>query len=154
MSLIENVAKAGASMFFAFAVVACGHVAIDTSNSEVTKGGIVVRPLKIKNKGDKYDVQLAITNTTQKNIIILLSDMSCYRGSTMGSLKHTFFNTGERTIDFTPGRSKSFNMVCDMGVKTKGPYRLSISKVYDNPKADGATRGAVIIENIDWIQKD
>jgi hypothetical protein len=140
-----------ASLLAAFALTACGsNPVIDEQHAEASKAGISFRPILIKDKGAKYDIKFAISNLSDKNIIILLSEMSCYRGHMMGILKHTFFNTGERTIDFKAGQMKEFKMVCDYGSKMKGDYKISIRKVYENPNGDGATKGKVITENIDW----
>lgn len=98
----------------------------------------------VKVKGSKFDIQLRIQNISQKDIIVMLNDMSCGRGDVAGSLKHTFFNTGERTIDFRIGQSKSFRLVCRMGGNGQGPFFIDIARVYDNPTADGARRGDVL----------
>ena len=66
------------------------------------------------------------------------------------SAKHTFFNTGERTIDFKPAEAKTFNLVCRLGAETTGAMRLTIAKVYENQTLDGKTAGKVVASNIEW----
>lgn len=122
--------------------------------SRVTKNDVVIGANWIKDKGDKYDMQFTIANNSTKSIVILLGDMSCYRGELQGQLKHTFFNTGERTIDFRPGELKMFNLVCNYGMDTKGPFKITIKKVYDNPRNDGSSTGAVLAENLNWVAKE
>jgi hypothetical protein len=109
----------------------------------------------IKDKGEKFDLKVVLHNeNNEKGIIVFLKDMGCKRGDADGSLKHTFFNTGERTIDFRPKQTKSFNMVCDLPGKTKGHYKISIAKVYDNPSLDGKTAGKIIAHDLTWTQDD
>jgi hypothetical protein len=119
--------------------------------NKVSKNGVVLWASWIKDKGKKFDLQLNLLNETKKSIIINLSDMSCFRGSLQGELKHTFFNTGERTIDLGVGLKKSFNMVCNYGEKASGNYKIVISQVFENPGSDGKTRGAVIANNLEWV---
>lgn len=109
----------------------------------------------IKDKGSKFDVNIVMQNdSADKSIVVFLSDMNCGRGAQLGQLKHTFFNTGERTIDFHPKQTKSFNLVCNYGEKTKGDFKLSIAKVYDNPSNDGKTVGKVLAKDLNWTQSD
>ena len=120
------------------------------TNKVVMKGVMSVWANWVKDKGKKYDIQLAIENRHKGDIIIYLRDIRCLRGNSSGSLKHTFFNTGERTIDFTPNEIKEFNLVCRLHSKESGPYRIIIRKVYSNPSQDGESKGEVIAENIEW----
>src|SRR3712207_1781954 len=76
------------------------------------KGVISLWAEWIKDKDDKFDARLHIRNESSDHIIVLLRDMTCGRGDRHGTLKHTFFNTGERTMDFGPGEEKDFNVVC------------------------------------------
>jgi hypothetical protein len=137
--------------------LACGATRANLTPEEsmMTKEGVLsVNVEWIKDKKKKYDIRLAIHNEANKAIIVKLGDMQCYRGARQGILHHTFFNTGERTIDFSVGQQKVFQMVCDLGTRTKGPYRIVFGKVYDNPSNDGATLGKVISESIEWKAND
>lgn len=119
------------------------------------KGVVTVQVPWIKDKGKKFDVHLSIHNENpDKGMIIFLSDMGCRRGKVTGELKHTFFNTGEKTIDFKPNQTKDFNLVCRTEGATRGDFKLSINKVYNNPSLDGKTVGKVIAENLTWSQDD
>lgn len=130
---------------------ACGGKSVVVGDeSKVTKGPISVWATWVKDKGKKFDLQLNVSNEGKHDVIIMLGDMSCYRGSTQGMLKHTFFNTGERVIDIHAGQIKSFNMVCDYRQKSDGAFKILISKVYDNPGNDGTTRGKAIVSDLEW----
>lgn len=109
----------------------------------------------IKDKGDKYDVRLVLHNENpEKGIIVFLSDMSCKRGNIAGSLKHTFFNTGERTIDFKPNETKEMTLVCKTEGSANGDFKLAVAKVYENPSLDGKTVGKVVAKDLSWAQSD
>lgn len=124
-------------------------------NKMVAKDILTVSIPWIKDKGGKYDLNMTMSDdNNDKGIIVFLSDINCQRGQMTGSLKYTFFNTGERTIDFRPKQSKNFNMVCNVPKKTKGEFKLTISKVYDNPSLDGKTVGKVIAKDLVWTQND
>src|SRR5665213_800821 len=114
------------------------------NNKMEAKGIMTLTVSWIKDKGKKYDLHVNIKNENDKTgIIVFLSDMGCQRGESGGQLKHTFFNTGERTIDFRPHQQKDFNMMCIVNGKATGPFKLSVAKVYDNPSLDGKTVGKV-----------
>ncbi|MEM7646895.1 MAG: hypothetical protein AAF203_08305, partial [Pseudomonadota bacterium] len=61
-----------------------------------------------------------------------------------------FFNTGEKTIDFHGGESKTFNLVCRLPHDTLGAMSVTVRKVYANKSGDGSTTGKVIAKNIKW----
>lgn len=137
------------SLFLGF--TACGGKKIKLSeDTKITKDGVSVWATWVKDKGKKYDVQFNISNSSKNDIIILLDDMNCYRGATRGMLKHTFFNTGERTIDFRAGQMKAFNLVCDYKVMAEGDFKITIARAYDNPGGDGRTRGKAVANDIEW----
>lgn len=114
------------------------------------KGVLSVTSRWIKDKGHKFDINLEIENLNKAPIIVYLRDIKCQRGDRGGHLKHTFFNTGERTIDFTEGEIKNFKLVCDHAQKAEGPFKITIKKVYSNPDGDGESRGKVIAKDIVW----
>lgn len=140
------------ALILAVASTACSHKkVINSEETKMTKNDLVVIDADwVKDKGKRYDVQLKVKNVSDNDIIILLNDMQCFKGTSQGVLKHTFFNTGERTIDFRKGQLKSMRMVCTIGEKTDGDDRIVVGRIFDNPNADGATRGKVLGQNIEW----
>jgi hypothetical protein len=150
--------KLTALLFFlipAFSAFASEKYVPDPENQMKAKDVVSVSVPWIKDKGGKFDVNLSIHNEDpEKGIIIFLSDMGCLRGKVRGELKHTFFNTGERTIDFKPNETKSFTLVCRVAGEPRGDFRLSIAKVYGNPSMDGKTVSKVIAKDLSWTQSD
>lgn len=127
----------------------------DPENQMKAKDVVTISFPWIKDKGGKFDVNVSIHNENpEKGMIIFLSDMGCLRGKVRGELKHTFFNTGEKTIDFKPNETKSFNLVCKISGDTRGDFKLSVSKIYSNPSMDGKTIGKVIAKDLNWTQSD
>jgi len=139
-----------ATLFAASAFFGCGAKRVRIEEKQVTKNDIVsFNVTTLKDKGKTYDIMMSVQNVSDKDIIIMLNDMQCFKGNLQGELKHTFYNTGERTIDFRKGQLKNFKMVCRLGDKTKGDYRILVSRIFDNPGADGETKGKVIGSNIE-----
>jgi hypothetical protein len=135
---------------------ACGGGQLQLAPEQQTmkKDGIISMNVEwVKDKKSKYDIRMQLHNESKGAIIVKLGDMECYRGERQGILRHTFFNTGERTIDFRVGQSKVFQMVCNTG-PAKGPFRIVFGRVFDNPENDGATIGKVISETIEWKAND
>lgn len=140
-----------------FVLSGCRTTHVPPMDTKVEKKGLVsVWATKIKDKGKKYDIFLNVTNESEKPIIILLKDISCSKGNTPGIIRHTFFNTGERTIDFGAGETKFFRMVCNHQIKSEGAFKVKISKVFSDKNKDGVTPGKKLADNIVWtyIKKD
>jgi hypothetical protein len=131
-----------------------GRTDIAESDNKVTKPGVIsLYAHWVKDKGKKYDIGYNMKNEHDKGIIVLLSEVHCYRGSSQGQLKHTFFNTGERTINFGAGELKSFNLVCQLGAENKGEYKITVGNVYENASGDGKTMGKVLAKDVVWKVK-
>jgi hypothetical protein len=138
------------SLFAVTALMGCGAKRIKIEEKQVTKNDIVSFNVSaLKDKGKSFDIVMGVTNISTNDIIFMLNDMQCYKGTTQGVLKHTFYNTGERVIDFRKGQLKNFKMVCKLADKTKGDYRIVVTRIFDNPGADGETKGKVLAENIE-----
>lgn len=140
-----------------FGLFACGPSRANLSPDEsmMKKEGVISMNVEwIKDKKKKYDIRMTLHNDAQFPLIVKLGDMQCFRGARQGTLKHTFFNTGERTIDFRVGEQKVFQMVCDLGSKTDGMYKIVFGRIYDNPSNDGATIGKIVSESIEWKARD
>ncbi len=137
--------------FFLF-IAACGHkkVALDQASSNVSNEIVSMTVLWLKDKGKKFDVELQVQNKSKDDVIIKLGDMNCGKGTAGGQLKHTFFNTGERIIDFSPQQTKRFLLVCDIGQAVPGDFQISINRVFDNPEGDGSTRGKQVAGKLQW----
>lgn len=135
-------------------VSACANkkIAPDPTNVTTAKGVISFWGAWVKDKGDKFDINLHVQNEDQdQGIIIYLSDIRCSHGGRRGEIKHTFFNTGERTIDFRPGEKKAFNLVCRTGSDGRGgEILIGVDRVYSNPGLDGRTVGKVIAKGLVW----
>ncbi len=129
----------------------CASRRMLSDNNAVTSPGVMkVWANWVKDKGEKFDIQFVMQNLQDTAMIVKLHDVQCARGKRTGSIKHTFFNTGERTIDLMPHESKRFNLVCRVGVDSRGPFNMRIVKVYANPEQDGESIGQVIAKNIIW----
>lgn len=134
-------------------LAACGgkKVVMTAGNEAKADGVLAMTVAWVKDKGSKFDIRLTLRNERdEEGVIVYLHDINCYKGALKGEAKHTFFNTGERTMDFKPGEAKSFNLVCRVGSETTGPMRINIARVYENPSNDGKTAGKIIAKNIDW----
>ena len=107
------------------------------------------RVVWLKDKGKKFDFQASLHNTSQSGLIVYLADIACSKGGVTGELKHTFFNTGERTIDFRAGERKSFNFVCKLGDNvSSNQFLFSVRKISANENNDGRSAGKVLFRNL------
>lgn len=142
-------------IFFSFTATAADKFIPDPENQMLAKDVMSVWVAWIKDKGEKFDLNINMRNENpDKAYIVFLSDMGCKRGKVRGQLKHTFFNTGERTIDFKPNEAKDFNLVCKTSGGTRGEFSIEISRIYDNPSMDGKTVGKVVAKGLSWTQSD
>lgn len=137
-------------MAMVFSVGCSSKRVLKEDNSVSERGVIKVWANWVKDKGEKFDIQFVMENISEKGIIVKLNNIQCARGKRTGRVKHTFFNTGERTIDLLAGENKQFNLVCYLGAESEGPFNMRIVKVYENPENDGESMGKVIAENLIW----
>jgi hypothetical protein len=148
---MKNQLGSGQLIAAVFLILGCSHaVIIKTEDSELVKDGVAIKATSIQDKRKKFDIQMSVSNRTGKNIIFLLSDMTCTKGGVIGRILHTFFNAGERTIDMRVGQTKSFHFVCDFEDSVEGDYKIVIRRVVENPSGDGKTQGKLITENVTW----
>ena len=135
-----------------FSLIGCGSMKLNPENAKVTQNKYLdLRANWVKNKSKKFDIEMAVTNKSDADLIFQLRDMQCSRGPVTGQLQHTFFNTGERTIDFRKGQTKVFRFVCDLGGWQDEDVKLVISKIYDNPSGDGANKGKEVGGPVEWV---
>lgn len=135
-------------------LVGCSHgrkIKFSPSENRVTRSGAISLSAEwLKDKGKRFDIGLRLRNEHEKPVIVLLREMRCYRGNTEGVLKHTFFNTGERTIDLRVGQLKSFKFDCVVGERTHGDFRVIVGRVYENGSGDGRSLGKVLAQDVEW----
>ncbi len=128
-----------------------GKKVLKEDNVDVTKNEVLdLRVNWLKNKGDKFDLEMTVINISKEDIIIMLNDVSCAKGSFPGVLRHTFFNTGEKTIDIRASQLKRFTLVCDLRTEVEGPYTVSINRIYTNLNSDGVSKGKTIGDKVVW----
>jgi hypothetical protein len=122
-----------------------GRTEIAPAGNKVTKAGVIsIYSEWVKDKGKKYDLNLTLSNDHDKDIIVLLNDFRCFRGTVSGEIK------SDDTIHLLPGKKKGLTVTCNLGSKTKGEYRIVVTKVYENPASDEKTLGKVIGTEIEW----
>ena len=124
------------------------RVVLDSA-SATAKGVMEARVLWLKDKEDKFDFELVLNNLSESGQIVYLHDVACQKGSVTGEAKHTFFNTGERTIDFKPGQTKKLKLVCRLGTDVfSNTYSIKIRRINSNPNFDGKTVGKLLAKDL------
>ena len=103
----------------------------------------------LKDKDDKFDVSLKLTNLSKETILLFIGDMSCVRGTeTNGTINN---HSDRRTIDLRSNESRSVILTCQLKTKNKGNFSLDM-KVFSNPSGDSNTPGKVLAEKVEWKQ--
>ncbi len=103
-----------------------------------------------KSQIHKYDIKIQVGNSSDKDLIIMHSDIRCFKGPKPGKLTFTPSKSTDGSIALKAGASHNLKLVCRHGIKREGLPRLVISRIYENPNGDGKLRGRVIAENIEW----
>lgn len=102
-------------------------------------------------KKNKYTVRAYMTNLHGSPLVFHLGEILCFRGKDQGITGYSNFGIGERTIDFAAGQQKQFNFGCTFGERQPtGPFKIVITRIYENPSGDRVTAGKVIKENVVW----
>jgi hypothetical protein len=151
-----NLANLGKLVLVAAFSISCasngghGHGSKAQVSASAKAGGVMeARVNWLKDKHNKVDFDLTLINSTEKGLIVYLYDISCMKGKVTGEVKHTFFNTGERTIDFKPGQSKEFKLVCNLGSDVAAnDFKVIVKRINENLNNDGKTTGKVLARNL------
>src|SRR5947207_813812 len=118
---------------------------------KVSKPGVVTAAAEwMKDKDDKYDVNMKLSNLSDKTILLFVSDMKCSRGSDKSG--NVDPHQDNRTIDLRPGESRSVVMTCRLASKEiRGDFAITM-KVFENPTGDSKTPGKVLADALVWKQ--
>jgi hypothetical protein len=129
--------------------LAVGWVKVTGVGKVSQKGVVTIAADWLKDKDDKYDVNMRLTNDSDKTILLFVGDMKCGRGSDSGG--NVDIHSDRRTIDLRTKESRDVVMTCRLMSKTKGDFNISF-KVFDNPTSDSNTPGKVLAEGLTWKQ--
>ena len=123
-----------------------GKLEIAEAGNRVTKAGVLSLSTSwIKDKGKKWDIGLKIKNESSGDIIVNAQDSACWRGGVTGET-----SAGDNVIALRAGQMKEVRFTCKLAEKAKGPYKLTVTRVFENPGGDGKTVGKVIGTDIAW----
>ncbi len=126
-------------------VALAGKTEIAEEGNRVTKPGVISLSTSwIKDKGKKFDIGFKMRNESKENIIVVPVEIQCGRGGVSGRLKD------EKAIALRSGEMKETTLTGLLSEKVKGPYKMTLTKVYLNPGADGKTLGKVLAEDVAW----
>lgn len=109
----------------------------------------------IENKKKKYTIDFSLRNESQKDVVVNLTDLKCYKGSALGEFTHPLkfmhHSLGEQHINLKAGETKSFQLLCDFR-RPMGPgdYIIVVERIYENPNGDGKTLGKVLGKDLTW----
>ena len=143
--------KIGKLIFVSFLLTTTCSSYIRSSASATAPGIMEAKVLWLKDKSrvGKFDFALSLTNESDKGVIIFLTDIACSKGGVNGDIKHTFYNTGERTIDFKPGQTKKFNLVCRLPQLTdNNQFIVKIKRISEDLNNDGRDAGKVLYNDL------
>lgn len=131
---------------------ACGHkqVLVDQSTAAKTEKNVITVVVgALKEKRNKFDMQLALTNESAKAEIIWIKDVQCSGSGRDGTVSVQGFSRDASTaITLKPEETKTYFFVCDLNVPPVGPYRVTIARVFENPSGDGMMGTKIIGKNV------
>lgn len=138
-----------AAVILTFSMPALAREKMEGVGKASVKGVVSVSADWVKDKSDKYDVSMKITNDSDKTILIFVGDLKCARGSvTDGTVD---IHSDNRKIDLRGKESRTVLMTCRLKSKDKGDFSVTM-KVFSNPSNDSSTPGAVLAESLVWKQ--
>jgi hypothetical protein len=136
----------------AVSVIACGHNKIEMDSDASTVGDknvLLISGSWIKEKMKKFDIRLTLAPQGSDNEIVWLKDIQCSRGSTKGEMSMVDARHGDLPIWLRQGTVQTIIFTCDLGAENvRGNFIVDITRVYDNPSADGRTGGKVLAKNL------
>jgi len=114
------------------------------------KGVIEVTADWVKDKDNKFDVNLKLQNEAKNTLLIFAGDMKCSRGTEKDGTVD--IHSDNRTIALRPGESRFVVATCRLQSKdVRGDFTVSF-KVFDNPTNDSNTPGKALTGMLTWKQ--
>lgn len=113
------------------------------------KGVVSITSQWIKDKKDKYDVQMKFTSMAPKTILMFVGDIKCGRGTDMSGTVD--IHSDNRKIDLRNGEVRDITLTCRLGKDLDGDFVVT-AKVFENPTGDSQTPGKVLVEKLTWKQ--
>lgn len=149
---LQNIKRFRILLAAAALIAACGHktVLIDqTTAAKSEKDILTVVVGALKEKYNRFEIQLALTNENSKPEIVLLKDMQCSGSGRDGVLRMEGIRRGDGfTITLKSQETKTFYFICDLSAPPVGPYQVTITQVYENPNGDGRTSSKILTKNL------
>lgn len=140
-----------AFLLISYSICAVGWDKVSGVGKVSQKGAATAEALWLKDKDDKYDINMKLTNDAAGAILLFVGDMKCSRGADTGGTID--IHSDRRTIDLRPQESRIILMTCHLTPKNKIKGDFSINfKVFDNPTSDSNTPGKVLAQNMVWKQ--
>jgi hypothetical protein len=139
-----------AVIFSSFTAIAVGWDKMEGVGKVSQKGVVGVTADWLKDKDNKFDVDLKFTNEAKNSILIFAGDMRCSRGIEKDGTVD--IHSDRRTIDLRPGESRIVVVTCRLQSKDiRGDFSVSF-KVFDNPSGDSNTPGKALTGVLTWRQ--
>ncbi len=141
---------AGSLLLSSLSVHALGWDKMEGVGKVEQKGVVVAAAEWVKDKDDKFDVSMKITNEFSKTILLFAGDMKCARGTDAAG--NIDVHSDRRAVDLRTGESRTVVMTCrGLQKGSKGDFNITM-KVFENPTGDSNTPGKVLAEKIIWKQ--
>ena len=83
----------------------------------------------IKDEGKKFDMRAVLRNVSSRPLVVGRGDFDCSKGPLTGQLRILDGATSE--VVLRPGQEVQVVLVCHLGRKVKGPFRLTLHRVRD-----------------------
>lgn len=137
-------------LMLALAMTNCAGKRVNLGEaSKITKGPVSIWASWVKDKGKKWDALLHIGNESDKDIVIMFDDVSCWRGNNQGDMKYSIY-IGDRVLFIRAGRKLNMTVVCHTAVKSSGAFIVAVKHAYENPSGDGVSRGKALVSDVEW----
>jgi hypothetical protein len=135
----------------AVALSGCSHgKKLKPEENRVSKEGLLsLSASKMRDSKKKFTLEFAISNDSDKPIIIMTEDLQCYKGDSEGTLKSKQLKD-DRVMALSAKQLKTLDLTCTFDSKVSGSPRMVVKKVFSNPTGDRTVTGKVIGEEVEW----
>lgn len=139
-------------MLVLFMISACASKKLVSGEDRATdkKSGVSLWSSWVKDKEDKFDIELFLSNDSDEVRIVKSQNVHCFRGKTRGKVEMDA--NRDNLIQLNPGEIYKFVVICRYYKKMMGDYKVSIKKIHNEPEGDAKQK--VVGKNINYIIQD
>lgn len=130
---------------------ACAHKKLIADKIVIKEKVASINGLWVKDKSNKFDMAVRITNLSSKTLLIPKGSMMCRKGAIEGSILKTSLErvSTHATWLISPEESVIFYFTCVLQIHAKGDMSFKLNTIYESTNPDSPQRGDMLADGLE-----